>query len=137
LTYMVGGWSALVALHLIMSRPRWYITVWPIVFLVAVTCATGLPPAWTWLPRVHAVGMVGGLIIAGWIWPWTHYRALGGAVGAALVTLAAAERMGNAANAKAGLTVLAAFMLLVGGALLSWHKHRLLTATDAIRLRDE
>ncbi len=130
---LLGGWTWLVGLHVMIARPRWVATVWPIAFLVIVAAVFGVRSELRWYCVGHAVGMVAILVVVGWLWPWTRYRALGIVAGVALLTLGAGRSAMHGVHPKAAAAVLCAFLLLAVGAFVSWHKRRLLALTGAPR----
>jgi hypothetical protein len=122
---LLGGWTWLAGLHVMIARPRWVGTVWPIAFLVIVTAVFGARSELRWYGAGHAAGMVAVLVVVGWLWPWTRYRTLGIVAGVAFLTLGAGRTAVHCAHPKAAAAVLTAFLLLAAGATVSWHKRRL------------
>jgi hypothetical protein len=126
---LVSGWSWLVGLHVMMVRPRWVVTIWPIALLVLVTVAFGVRPELKWYAVEHAAGLVVILVAVGWLWPWTRYRTLGVVAGATFVALGVGRCLTQGTHPKAAAAMLGAFLLLTSGAVVSWHKRRLLEMT--------
>jgi hypothetical protein len=124
--WLMGGWSWLVGLHVMIARPRWRCTVWPVAFLVMVTVVLGARPELKWYGLGHAVGLVTILVAVGWLWPWTRYRTLGFVAGVVFLTLGAGRYVAHGAHPRAAAAVLCAFLLLTAGTVISWHKRRLL-----------
>jgi hypothetical protein len=129
-TCLLGGWSWLISLHVVMVRPRWYASAVPIAALIVVTGAFGLQAELTWHAGAHAVAMVVVLMVVGSVWPWTRYRTLGAIAGATFLTLAMGRGVTHGSHPKAAVAVLCAFLLLAAGAALSWHKRKLLALTE-------
>lgn len=129
-TCLLSGWSWLIALHVVMVRPRWYASAWPIAALIVVTGAFGLQAELTWHAGAHAVAMVVVLVVVGSIWPWTRYRTFGAVTGATFLTLAMVRGVTHGSHPKAAVAVLCAFLLLAAGAALSWYKRKLLALTE-------
>ncbi|MCP4245556.1 MAG: hypothetical protein GY778_00765 [bacterium] len=128
--WLLAGWSVLFGLHLAFRRPHLSVRLVPIVFLVIAPWTLESAPELWWLAAGHAAFLILALLVVGWIRRWTRYRS------AALVLLgvhliALAERWTvQGSNPTAELLVGAGFALAASGALISWHKHRLLEAID-------
>lgn len=124
--WAVGGWTWLAGLHVMITRPGWRCTVWPVAFLITVTIVFGARAELEWYALGHAAGLVTILVAVGWIWPWTRYRTLGAAAAMVFLTLGAGRYVARGANPKAAVAVLCAFLLLTVGTVISWYKRRLL-----------
>ncbi len=131
LTCLLAGWTWLVVLHVVLSRPRWTVTVWPVALLVFLTAAFGWQAELKVYAAAHGAAMVVLLVAAGWLWPWTRYRTLGAVASGTFLTLAAGHGVMRGAHSRAAIAVLSAFLLLTAGAATSWYKRRLLDMTAA------
>ena len=84
---LLGGWTWLAAVHVMINRPRWAVTAWPIAALVLITGAFGWQSELRWSAGTHAATLVVVLVLIGTLYPWTRYRRLG--IGAGTLFLSA------------------------------------------------
>ena len=98
----------------------------PITLLVIIpwTCEADLQLQWP--ARAHALAMIAALLLAGHLRRWTHYRAVACILAAAQIIFQAGRWAASTSSPGAIAAVVAGFVLLGGGALISWHKQSLL-----------
>ena len=133
---LLAGWSGLAGMHVALACPSWCLRIWPILFLVVATSAFGLREDVGLHAAAHAGGMVLVLTGVGMVWPWTRYRAVGLTVGGFFAAAFVARGVAGTPHAKAAIAVLSAFALLAAGAVVSWHKRRLLMLAGQVPSED-
>ncbi len=120
------GWTWLLGTHLLRPRPPVLLQVLPIAFLLVFTCGYDFSPALVWYARAHGLVLIGGLLLAGLVWPWTAYRWIAAAAAAAYVAFLLWRWVGLHSDPIAAGIVTGSFALLLAGTTVSWHKQRLL-----------
>jgi hypothetical protein len=121
-----GGWCWLVALHLSTRPPTMLARIWPVVFLILLSWGSDLNEAVDAFARIHAVALPIVLLAIGQLCPWTRYRTIGACCVAGNVVFYSERWLAMGANASAAIAVSCAFAALACGALISWHKPKLL-----------
>ncbi|HEY3246248.1 MAG TPA: hypothetical protein VGM03_23130 [Phycisphaerae bacterium] len=129
-TFLLAGWSTLVAIHIVTPRPRLLLTIWPVIFLVVTAWMHDFEPELQWIARAHTLGLIGVLLLASGVWPWRRYQAVASAVATANLVFFFARWIITGANPTAGLIVAGGFMLLMIGAYTSWQKRKWLCRAD-------
>jgi len=122
---LLSGWTVLAALHLFCPRtPGWARCVVVGYLAVATSAAELLEPlrvlGWT-----HAAALTTILVMLGWRYPRTRYRTLGLIAGSICAATFLLGKIAGGSNPAAALTIVAAFVLLASGALVSWCKPNL------------
>jgi hypothetical protein len=125
---LVGGWTALAAMHICWRSPSLLWRLIPIICLTIVPWIVQPAPAYQLAILVHAATTIFIMFLAGQFWPWTRYRLVAGYLLIGHCLVGAINWMLNCAHPQAAIFVSAAFGTLVAGALVSWHKQRLLSA---------
>lgn len=125
---LAAGWSVWIAVHLAFRRPRWWVRVAPIAYLAIVPWMLAIAPDFQQWITAHALVLVAVLLVVGQLWRWTRYRTIAGLVAAGHLLAAAVKWTLMNARPEAVALVFAGFSLLALGALISWHKQRLLVA---------
>lgn len=123
---LLAGWSVLIGLHLATRRPRLWARLVPVAFLLIVPWTYDADPLLQWPARAHAASLIVALFIAGYLWRWTHYRPMAGALVAAQIVFVAGQWAAEGQHSAAVTVVGIGFLVLAGGALISWHKQNLL-----------
>lgn len=127
------GWAWLVATHLFGSCARWWHRTAPVALLLVAGCFYELDGALGWIARSHTLGMSTLFIIVGWRFPNTAYRLAGMLAGSVWLLFIGVRALTGSPHASAALACAFAFLLLAAGALISWHKPRLLRRTKSLR----
>ena len=131
--YLVGGWSALAGVHLATRRPGVLVRLVPIALLAVAPWTRAAAPPAQWQAGIHAAAMILILFALGHFWRWTRYRLVAVLLlGGHLAVFVGRWSVDGDHLVAVGL-VAGSFALLVGGALISWHKGRLL---DSLRAED-
>jgi hypothetical protein len=81
--------------------------------------------------RDSTLALLGALVLAWLVSRLPRYRTIGLVVAAANAYFLTGQTIAAGDRPAATLTALAAFVLLAGGAAVSWHKHTLLRAACA------
>jgi hypothetical protein len=123
---VMAGWTWLLGLHVAVRRPSLKMALWPIALLAVLTWAYDFSESARWVARAHALVMVMGLMIIGWIWPRTRYRITAAVAAAADVAFYSLKWITTGRNPAASMVILTGFLLLILGAAIGWHKTRLL-----------
>lgn len=126
LILLAAGWSWLIGLHVAIRRPTLWLALWPICLLAAAAWLYDFHEPGQWIARMHAGAMVMVLAAAGLIWPWTRYRLVSAVIAVSDVAFYSVKWILTGKNAAASSVVLAGFILLAIGAIVGWHKARLL-----------
>lgn len=128
-TFLIGvaaGWSALAAIHLARDRSPLTLRLLPILWLAALSWSFDATSSVMWVARAHAGCAVVALYVVGSYWRWTRYRTVAVTCGCVYLTCQAARLILTTPQAAPLIVVLAAFVLLAAGGVISWHKPRLL-----------
>jgi hypothetical protein len=128
LVCLAGGWSAWIALHVAFRRPWLFARLMPIAFLAIIPWTLNVAPRYRVELELHAAAMALVLFVVGHFWRWTRYQLIAGLVTAGHLVALGADRTMRTARPEAAMLVLAGFAVLATGALISWHKRRLLNA---------
>lgn len=123
------GWSWLMGTHLALRRPSILLRVLPIGFLLMFTCAYDFSPALAWYARAHGLVLIGVLLCAGFLWRWTAYQWVACASGTAYAWFLLWRWAGDRGEPVAAAVITCSFAMLFVGAIVSWHKKRLLDWT--------
>lgn len=135
---LAAGWTLLASMELLAPRLTWRVKVLPVLLLVMTSSAYETHEQLCWVARGHALAMCTILIAVGWWWPVSRYRTLGIAAAAVWVVAITVNATLRSTHAWAACAVAAAFLLLLLGAAVSWHKQRLLAlAAPPTRESDE
>jgi hypothetical protein len=126
LILLAAGWNWLIGLHVAIRRPTLRLALWPICVLAAAAWFYDFNEAGQWIARTHAAAMVVVLAVAGLIWPWTRYRLVSAMIAASDIAFYSIKWIVSGRNGAASSVVLAGFILLAVGAVVGWHKARLL-----------
>ncbi len=127
----VACWCVLSAAHLGVRPPGLAVLLWPALGLVALAWYAELDNSAVWAARLQLTGLASALLVVGWLRRSPRERALGVAVIAVNVLFYGGRGAAAGPNPVATLVMLGSFVLLVGGALVSWHKTRLLALARA------
>jgi len=119
-------WSLLISFHL--GRR------WPHLGGVLVTCIALVALNWShenradvvWLARASSAALAVVLLLVGYLRPESHYRALAAGILGANVLLVGGRAIATGPYPVATVVVAGSFLLLLGGAGISWHKQALL-----------
>ncbi|HKQ49496.1 MAG TPA: hypothetical protein VJZ71_15600 [Phycisphaerae bacterium] len=123
-----AGWSAWIAAHLLFRRPSWWIRFAPVAFLATVPWTLDTAPELDrWIAAQLGI-LVIVLLVLGQLWRWTRYRTLAGFVAGGHGLAAIVDWSFSGARPNAAGLILAGFSMLALGAMVSWHKLRLLAA---------
>ena len=122
------AWTWLAIAHVVMMRPGWRYTIWPVIALIAISVYFGLQPELKWYAVGHAGGMVAVLMVIGLLWRWTRYLPLGLGVAIFYAILGIGRGLAYGEHPRAAVAVLGAFFFLLLGACVSWYKQRLLSS---------
>jgi hypothetical protein len=126
ITGLAVGWSILIGLHLETKRPGLLFRLATIAFLAIGPWTRIMAPPLPWLAGVHTVAMILVLFLAGQLWRWTHYRLVAVVLVAGHALVFTERWVLHGAHLLAAVLVGGGFAVLIGGALISWHKERLL-----------
>lgn len=129
---LVLAWSWLVVLHLGARRPGVAAVLWPVGLMVGLAWWYEFNADLCWAARANTLALAALLLGVGWRWPATHYRGMCLALVIVHALFYGGRGVARSAVPAATLVVAAAFVLLAGGALLSWHKHRLLRSDQTM-----
>ena len=127
---LLAGWSVLIGLHLIRTRPHILLRILPILWLVAVSWCCDSDPTLVWAARAHAAATIVVLFLIGWKWWWTGYRMVAVGLIAAHIIHYGGRWLMSISNSTAFFVVICAFVLLAAGSVISWYKQRMLGVID-------
>lgn len=128
---LVAGWSLLVAMHLGARWPHPAAVLWPIALMLALAWYYDFDAKLSWPVRSNTAVLIAVLLAAGHVWRFLHYRRMAGVVVGANIVFFCGRGVAGGALPVAALIVVISFLLLLGGAAISWHKLALLRMTGA------
>ncbi len=133
---LVGGWSWLIALHLLERAPRWAQAAWPVALLMIVAWTHDFDEAVRWYARMHGVAVVAAMMLVHVCRLAEGYRILAMVAGASHLAFVAVRTLATGPRATEWAVVAGAFVLLIGAAALSWFKESLLQRVERPRLAE-
>jgi hypothetical protein len=116
----VVGWSVLGMIHVVYRRPELWIRAIPLFLLVQAAWSEGL----TLAGILHSGSLIAFLVVLGLVFRWTSYLWIGVSLAAAAIASGSVQGIAGIARPRASLALLAAFLLLIIGGVVSWWKDR-------------
>ena len=123
---IVGGWSGLAGIHLVYRQPSLRLRLQPIAILAIVPWMLESAPVYRLEIAIHSALLMVALFAIGQAWRWTRYRLVAGVLATGHLACAAGYAAMQSAHPAAAMLVSIGFVLLIAGALVSWHKEALL-----------
>ena len=128
---LVAGWQLFIALHLTSGWPKVWVAGLPVAFLTLVSWGYDFDARLLLPARGQAVAVVSVLLVMGMVRPVSGYTRLAGIALAADLLFYPTHWVASGANAIPHLVVIGGFGMLMVGAVVSWHKTRLLDLAGA------
>lgn len=122
------GWVLLAGLHLAIARPRLSYRLLAIAILVASPWLCGVASTHRSLLVAHSVSVVLVLVVVGGLYPWTRYRTIGIGLASCYALAGCGRWIAMTPSPTATILTISGFVLLFGGAVVSWNKERLMSS---------
>lgn len=127
------GWSGLIAVHLVARDPRFLFRIIPVTFLAIAPWMCKSAAEFRFQVATHAAVLAIVVFLAGHFWRWTRYRIVAALIVVGHCLAALVAKASESSHPEALLFVFAGFCVLGAGALISWHKNRLLSLVPRVK----
>lgn len=127
-----AGWSGLIVVHLVARYPRFLLRVIPVTFLAFAPWMFHSAVEFRLQVATHAAVLAILVFLVGHIWRWTRYRLVAALIVAGHCLAGLVAKVSASSHPEALLFVFAGFCVLGTGALISWHKNRLLSLVPRV-----
>ncbi|MCB9852364.1 MAG: hypothetical protein H6819_04650 [Phycisphaerales bacterium] len=123
---VASGWMALAAAHIAARRPRVFYRLAPVALLALAPWLSGMTADRLVLVAGHSGILIIVLIVIGSLAQWTGYRAMGMVILMIYAVGASTQWIVATPSPTATILTIAGFLLLAGGAVVSWNKEHML-----------